>query len=623
VIVTDNDENIPGSTQTSLLTGAGTSSINSVGSLSTYGIFATANGCSSINMSGNALVDSINSGANSNNGNVGTNGNATLSGNPVINGAVYSPIGGTGNCSSKSLTGLSLSGKAQAIGGPQALSKPLVYPAPPAPNPAPPTTSQNISGSCGTVAGCTGGGTKIVFLAPGQYGNLSISGGTTAHFNGTGGAYNFNSLTLSGNSTLVVDSASGPVVVNLAGKSVTGGNAVLDLTGGVMSNATGQASNLQFYYAVSQLVKLSGNAASYAVVYAPNAPINLSGGSHFYGAITGSTVNNSGGTAIHYDAGLPNIPTGDYIWFNSAALNVQGLPSSGSTKVYVTNASISFPSTSGQCTGTYLAGQCALPVPNAVVTFSSTATTASTTWDAVNSRWTTLVPTNGSTTVQTHSFIDGLAYMVPASFPAGIQNVTWSAAFSTSTPNISFSWQWGAAIYSLFNNSYPSLGVNPVDSTDPAGTPESYKGSLVFGATGPGYIGLYTGPAGVVPTIAEASVAPSSLDFTNGGTVGQSVGTTSAPLQAVLTNNMSGSLTISNVQLTGTDPGDFALLTTGANSCLPLSALPAPGSLPSGASCTLYVTFTPSAIGKRTAKIVVNDNANNTPQTVFLKGTGQ
>jgi hypothetical protein len=213
--------------------------------------------------------------------------------------------------------------------------------------------------------------------------------------------------------------------------------------------------------------------------------------------------------------------------------------------------------------------------------------------------------------------------MVPASFPAGIQNVTWSAAFSTSTPNISFSWQWGAAIYSSFSNSYPSLGVNPVDSTDPAGTPESYKGSLVFGATGPGYIGLYTGPAGVVPTIAEASVAPSSLDFTNGGTVGQSVGTTSAPLQAVLTNNMSGSLTISNVQLTGTDPGDFALLTTGANSCLPLSALPVPGSLPSGASCTLYVTFTPSAIGKRTAKIVVNDNANNTPQTVFLKGAGQ
>jgi N-acetylneuraminic acid mutarotase len=626
VVVTDNDENVNGSTQTSLLTGAGISSINSVGSLSTFGVFATANGCSSINMSGNALVDSINSGANNNSGNVGTNGNASLSGNPVINGAVYSPIGGTGNCSSKSLTGLSLSGKAQAIGGLQALSKPLVYPAPPASNPAPPTTSQNISGSCGAVAGCSSGGTKVVFLAPGQYGNVSITGGTSAHFS-AGGAYNFNSLTLSGNSILVVDAGSGPVVVNLAGKSITGGNAVLDLTGGVMSNASGQASNLQFYYAGSQPVKLSGNTASYAVVYAPNAPVNLSGGSHFYGAVTGSTVNNSGGTAIHYDANLPNIPAGDYVWFNSAALNVQGIPASGSVKIYVTNASISFPSTSSQCTapGTFNATsmQCTLPVPNAVLTFSSMATTASTTWDATNSRWTTLVPTNGSTSVQTHSFIDGLAYMVPAAFPAGIQNVTWSAAFSTSTPGISFSWQWGAAIYSSFSSSYPSLGVNPVDNADPAGTPENYKSSLVFGATGPGYVGLYTGAAGVVPTIAEASVSPSSLDFTNGGTVAQTVGTTSAPLQAVLTNNMSGSLTISSVQLTGTNLNDFALLTTGVNSCLPLSALPVPGSLPSGASCTLYVTFMPSAIGKRTAKIVVNDNANNTPQTVFVKGTGQ
>jgi len=31
--------------------------------------------------------------------------------------------------------------------------------------------------------------------------------------------------------------------------------------------------------------------------------------------------------------------------------------------------------------------------------------------------------------------------------------------------------------------------------------------------------------------------------------------------------------------------------------------------------------FKPTATAKRTAKIAVNTNANNTPQTVFLKGT--
>ena len=51
----------------------------------------------------------------------------------------------------------------------------------------------------------------------------------------------------------------------------------------------------------------------YADVYAPNSPINLSGGSHFYGALVGSTINNSGGTAIHYDSRLPFVGAGSNI----------------------------------------------------------------------------------------------------------------------------------------------------------------------------------------------------------------------------------------------------------------------------------------------------------------------
>jgi hypothetical protein len=205
-----------------------------------------------------------------------------------------------------------------------------------------------------------------------------------------------------------------------------------------------------------------------------------------------------------------------------------------------------------------------------------------------------------------------LAYLVPGGgFPTGIQNVTWSAAFSTSTPGINFSWQWGAAVYNpSFTNNYSSLGVNPVDSTDPAGVPENYKLNLIFGSTGPGYTGLYTGTTGVVPTIAEASASPSSLDFTIGGTASQTVGSTSGPLTAVLTSNMSGPLTISSVQIIGTNPGDFVQ----TNNC--------PSTLASGGTCSITVTFTPLATGKRTAKIAVTDSANNSPQTIFLKGTG-
>ena len=229
-----------------------------------------------------------------------------------------------------------------------------------------------------------------------------------------------------------------------------------------------------------------------------------------------------------------------------------------------------------------------------------------------------------------NTFVTGVAFPVPSNFPTGIQNVTWSAAFTTDAPGVTLQWQWGAAVYSSFGTTYAStspsntnvLGVNPEDGTadaygtDPAGTPENYKASVIFGGTGGGwtnYTGYFSPAAGVVPTIAPMSVSPSSLGF---GTQSQGT-TTTTPLTAVLTNNDAVSHNISSITITGTNASNFTLVTTGVNNCLSTS------SLTSGASCTLYVTFTPSDVGTRTAKIVVNDDANNSPQTVYLSGTGQ
>jgi len=171
------------------------------------------------------------------------------------------------------------------------------------------------------------------------------------------------------------------------------------------------------------------------------------------------------------------------------------------------------------------------------------------------------------------------------------------------------------------------LGINAEDGsanangTDPAGTPEAYKASVIFGAMGGGltnYTGYRSSAAAVVPTIAPMSVSPSSLDF---GTQNQGT-TTATPLTAVLTNNDSNqhNFTGSGIQMMGTNAADFTLVPNGPgtlNNCLATS------SLASGASCTLYATFTPGDVGTRTAKIVLNDDANNSPQTVYLSGTGQ
>jgi hypothetical protein len=616
VTATDNNENMSGSMQNSSVTGAGTSSINGVGSLSSFALFATANGCSSLTVSGNGTIDSYNGAVN--NGNAGTNGNATLSGNPVVNGAVYSPDGGTGSCSSKTVTGLTTNGKAQATGGLKALAGTMNYPLPPLPSPVPPTTNQNIAGSCPSgMTGCTNNGSKNVSLAPGTYGNVSVSGGTIVQL--SAGMYEVNSLTLTGNSTLQVNS--GPVILSVAGASLNSSASAVDLSGGTMVNASGVSKNVQIYYAGSNAIKLSGGTQTYALVYAPNSPVNVSGGSHYYGAIVGNTINSSGNTAMHGDAALTAIGSGDYIWFNSAGLNVQGLPNTGSVKLYITNASISF-SANGIVHNVF--------VPNAVITFSSTVTSPSTTWDAINNRWSTLVPMSSvSGNANVHTFFDGVAFPVPSGgFPGGIQNATWQAAFSTSTPGVKFNWQWGAAVYSMFpatgsTGNYTSLEVNPLDSSDPAGTPEVVKANLLFGDMGAGYTGLYLGTTAVVPTIAPMSISPSSYDF---GTV--ATGTTyypSAGTSFVVTNSDSVPYTISSITVTGTYAADFPLLPNGApntpNNCL----APMYSSLGPGASCIVYPSFNPKAPSgmKETAKVVVSDGAANSPQTIFLKGTVQ
>jgi len=603
--LTDNNVNIAGSVQSASVTGAGLSVIGPVaGSFSTYAIAATNNNCSAVNISGNGTVDGFNGATNS--GNVAINGNASLNGGPVINGTLYSLFGTTGSCSSKSMTGATITGKAQITGGEKLLSGTLNFALPATFSGA--TTSWNITSCPSGLTGCSNTGTKTVSLAPGQYGNLTISGGTVAHV--SAGTYNINSLTLTGNSVLYVDS--GPVVINLAGTGLSANSAVLDSSGGSILNSTGKTSNLGIYYAGANVMKLSGGSGTYALVYAPNAAVSMTGGSHFYGSIVANTVNSSGNTAIHGDLGAASIAAGNTLWLSSSGLKVQGLPSNQTVKLYVTNASVTYTANGGGYT---------VPVPNAVITFSPTATSASTTWDAANSRWSTLVPTSsvsGNSTI--HTFFDAIAIPVPAGgFPNGIQNVSLQAAYSTTSTGFTFNWQWGAAVYSgtmPASGDYSTFNVNPLDSTVPAGTPVTYESSLLFGDMGPGYVGMYEGSTSVVPTIAPASIAPSSWNF---GTVSKSQ-TGMVTQSFTLSNNQSGLLTMSStmnppIVISGTNAADFSW----TSNC--------PGSgatMTGGSSCTINITYTVNSTAGvlEKAKLSVYNNAANSPQTVFLQATG-
>jgi hypothetical protein len=90
----------------------------------------------------------------------------------------------------------------------------------------------------------------------------------------------------------------------------------------------------------------------------------------------------------------------------------------------------------------------------------------------------------------------------------------------------------------------------------------------------------------------------------------QQVGTTSAPQSVTLTNVGSTPLDFTRISITGTNAGDFSETNTCGNS------------IAAGANCTIAVKFSPTATGKRNARMSIYDDGGGSPQYVSLAGTG-
>lgn len=103
-------------------------------------------------------------------------------------------------------------------------------------------------------------------------------------------------------------------------------------------------------------------------------------------------------------------------------------------------------------------------------------------------------------------------------------------------------------------------------------------------------------------------LSPASLTFATS----QALNTASSPLPVTLTNTGSGPLNFSSaIAIIGTNSTDFSQ----TNNCGSQVAA-------NGGSCTINVTFTPTALNSRVATLEFFDDAANTPQTVPLSGTG-
>ncbi|HUX88558.1 MAG TPA: hypothetical protein VMW65_16265, partial [Chloroflexota bacterium] len=228
----------------------------------------------------------------------------------------------------------------------------------------------------------------------------------------------------------------------------------------------------------------------------------------------GNTCNSSTSIASNFNAAA--LAGGNYVWFSSV-FKAQGVGPSTTVNFYVTGQTIQFNGLTEN-------------VPDAVVTFSPSATQASTTFDTTNNRWVTTIP-NGGPLPKGNFFLSGLSFPIPAGgLPGGINPVTWNAQITTDTPGATLSWQWAAAVYTSFSTDNNALGVKPVDdpkvsqyqNSDHAGTPENFKTSVINGARGGGgsnYTGSLSPTASVTPCTETGPTATPTATNTPGGTL--------------------------------------------------------------------------------------------------------
>ena len=299
-----------------------------LGDANTFAVFATGLGCGAIDLRGNVETQSYDSGLASgagsasnpytSGGNVGTNGNMSISGHVHVQGSLSSPRTGIGTCTEgANMTALTESGAASVDNNnlvqlPQALN----FDSPDAPSPLPPigamSTCLQVNAANATVVPppCTTSGpvgNPIMTIDPGPAAPTIKLGDISGNLLLKCGKYNINSI---GSGNLSLPATGGNVVINLAGRTVSGTLAtVFDLHGNAIQNPSMDPSRLQIMYAGTGIMEMTGGATAAIMVYAPNATVTTHGNATIFGSVLARQIgvddNGSGGTSrFVYDRNL-------------------------------------------------------------------------------------------------------------------------------------------------------------------------------------------------------------------------------------------------------------------------------------------------------------------------------
>ncbi len=363
---------------------------------------------------------------------------------------------------------------------------------------------------------------------------------------------------------------------------------------------------------ITNTVPLSGTGVAPGPILSPN-PSSLA----FAGTVVGSssatqavTVSNTGTTSATVSGVTAS---GDFSQTNtcgtlavgaSCTVTVQFTPTTSGNRsgaVTITSNANNSPTSialsgSGIGTNTNIAAgrpaTASSEVNGAQTAARSTDGDANTYWESANNAFPQWLQVDLGATYN----VGRVTLKLPPSSAWGTRTQTLSV--QTSTNGTSFGTAVGSATYTftsptnVVNINVPSTAARyvRVNITANSGWPAGQVSEFEVYPSG-----------GTPPNSATLSANPSSLNFAS-----QALNTTSAAQAVTVSNTGTAAATVSGVSVSG----DFLQ----SNTC--------GTSIAAGASCTVNVSFRPTASGTRTGTLTVTSNAANNPTTVALSGTG-
>lgn len=189
----------------------------------------------------------------------------------------------------------------------QGTNQPALPPAPAAPSMFTDTATTTQAVSLGALTIGTSSPTTIVVTSSAPQPPYSITQGTTNYIQP--GNYTASSVNIGSNGQIVVSSGlSQPFRLFVDGTAP--GTSAINISGSNGIRNSGVPSNVQIYYNGSKSVNLQSTRSLSAVVYAPNATLNMGPLSYsrrpnFYGSFVGNVVNVQN-ASVHFDSQLKN-----------------------------------------------------------------------------------------------------------------------------------------------------------------------------------------------------------------------------------------------------------------------------------------------------------------------------